>query len=501
MRDENINIEILYESKTTNILFNKEGESKELYNDFIKQIKKELDIKNDKAIFKLLTMNTKEIYSFVNEDNFAEIINEKTKEGKIQLFLEIEDEKDNVIEPLGEGMFGGINDKIDEDDDFNDKINLSNYNDIVIINDKKELDTINEKDKKMNEKKELDLDENNKIDDKTDNIIFNDNNRQINNNKNDPLKEDKLITSIKKDDVDYIKNDDKKEIKEQINVINENNEKNEINQIDEGKNSFSIEVVNICTICKKVIKDNIKYECCLCDKCILCQNCEENHDHPCIKFKIKTNFLSNLSDCHSFITQKHNFSNNLPISYIKNIFNNTYDIILQLCIDNHIEIRPNKSFEIPILIKNYSELPITADDFILIIKNYTKINVKYEIPGNTIIHPKNYLKVNLNCTSNDDIGREIINIEVYSSKIKIRESKYSNFNIEILVSNDEEDEELNKKFIFYPKIQLLNKLRKKMLIYIFDNHFCEKSITQIYDCLCENNWNLDTAINQLNNQI
>ena len=70
--------------------------------------------------------------------------------------------------------------------------------------------------------------------------------------------------------------------------------------------------------------------------------------------------------------------------------------------------------------------------------------------------------MNLNCNSKDDTGREIIHIEVYSSTIKIRESKYSNINIDLMVSNDEEDEELNKKFIFYPKIQLLNKLRKKM---------------------------------------
>ena len=70
--------------------------------------------------------------------------------------------------------------------------------------------------------------------------------------------------------------------------------------------------------------------------------------------------------------------------------------------------------------------------------------------------------------------------------------------VEIIISVDEENIEINKKFTFYPKIQLLNKLRKKMLLYIIENHFCEKSVTQIYDCLCENNWNLDKTVNQLN---
>jgi hypothetical protein len=475
MRDDYICIEIFYESKTKNILVNKDGKSKELYNKFIEQLKEELDIKNEKAIFKLMTMNSKEMYSFVNEENFSEIINEKTKEGKIKLFLEIGDEKDNIIEPLGQDMFGGIINKNDEDDDFNDKLSLSNSNENNNINEKKEIDNINKNEINISADDKIKLDEKNKKD--NNNFINDDNN------------------NIKKNE------DDKKEINKENNIINEKNNNiiNEINQ--ENNNNSLIEIINICTICKKVIKDKIKYECCLCDKCILCQKCEEDHDHPCIKFKIGKTLLSNLLDCHSFISQKHNFPNNLPISFIKNIFNNTYDLLLQLCIDDHIEIRPNKSFELPILIKNYSEQPINTDDFILIIKNYTKINIEYEIPKKTIIHPKNFLKVNLNCNSKDDTGREIIHIEVYSSTIKIRESKFSNINIDLMVSNDEEDEELNKKFIFYPKIQLLNKLRKKMLLYIFDNHFCEKSITQIYDCLCENNWNLDNSINQLNNKI
>ncbi len=90
-------------------------------------------------------------------------------------------------------------------------------------------------------------------------------------------------------------------------------------------------------------------------------------------------------------------------------------------------------------------------------------------------------------------------MEIYSNKIKIRESAFVRENIEIVVSDDEENKELNKKFNFFPKIQLLNKLRKKMLLYIIENHFVEKNVTQIYESLMNNKWDLDAALNQLKN--
>ena len=73
--------------------------------------------------------------------------------------------------------------------------------------------------------------------------------------------------------------------------------------------------------------------------------------------------------------------------------------------------------------------------------------------------------------------------------------------MEILVSDDEEDEEINKKFTFYPKIQLLNKLKKKMLLYIINNNLCDCSPNEIYSALCQNGWKLEESVNQLNSQV
>ena len=196
---------------------------------------------------------------------------------------------------------------------------------------------------------------------------------------------------------------------------------------------------------------------------------------------------------------KQDFNSLLPIKLIKNIFNITYDIIVQLEIDDHIEFGTNTLIEIPFKIKNFSEYPINSDDFIIITRNYSIVNITYDLKDKFIIPPKNFIKKNLLCQSYDKIGRENISMEIYSNKIKIREGSFIRENIEIVVSEDEENKELNKKFTFYPKIQLLNKLRKKMLLYIIENHFVEKNVTQIYESLMNNKWDLDAALNQLKN--
>ena len=281
---------------------------------------------------------------------------------------------------------------------------------------------------------------------------------------------------------------EQKQIKPDVNNIKQLNAK-EINK--------EIEIKESCTICKKIINEKVKYECCLCDHCILCENCEKNHEHPTFKFKKDKTFLYSLKDCHSFISQKQDF--NLLLPKIKNIFNVTYDVIIQLEIDDHIEFGTNKTIEIPFKIKNFSEQSITSDDFVIIVSNYSIVNMSYETKEKFEIKPKNFISKKLMCVSTDKVGREKIRMEIYSSKIKIRENNFIKEDIEIVVSEDEENEELNKKFIFYPKIQLLNKLRKKMLLFIIENHFVEKPVTELYESLMKNKWDLDTTISQLKN--
>ena len=500
-----IKFEILYQTKTIIVILNLEDNNTNIFNKFIEQLKKELDINdtNNKVIYKIMTLNTKEMYLIVNEDNFENIIKEKSNDGIIKLFLDIdyEDEIDQlkIKNEMNKGK------EIKEDEDFNEDISLSNLIKDNQINKEQE-----------NENKNLDKNNiNNEIDNHI-NIINNDqldfsNFNIINDYKKEKLintesnvniiNENHLINSNK--NVNIIINEPKEE-KNNLNKKSINNDtiiKN-INSTDHIKQkdfNNQAEMIEICSICNKIIKENIKYECCLCDKIILCLNCEKIHEHPCIKFKRNINFLKSLKDCHFFMSQKQNFNSLLPIKTIKNIFNTTFDIIIELELDNHIEFFPNTIIEIPFKIKNFSDLPVSSDDFLIIVRNYSIVNITYNTKDKFIIGPKNFISKKLLCQSYDKHGRETVSMEIYSNKMKIRESALIEEDIEIIVSSDEENKELNKKFIFYPKIQLLNKLRKKMLLYIIEKHFVDKNVTQIYESLKKNKWDLDASINQLKN--
>ena len=140
-----IKFEILYQSKTLFVILNKEENDNNLFNKFIEQLKKELNIidANKKAIFKIMALNAKEMYLIVNEENFSNIIKEKAKNEIIKLFLDIEflDEKKEIKNE---------NKKIDEDDDFNEEISLSLFDKTNIINNDKKIEN-----KVNNEKQEI----------------------------------------------------------------------------------------------------------------------------------------------------------------------------------------------------------------------------------------------------------------------------------------------------------------------------------------------------------
>ena len=78
-----------------------------------------------------MILNTKEMYLIVNEDNFENIIKEKTNEGIIKLFLDI-DYEDEIKKPDTKNEKEKI-----EENDFNEEINLSIFNKNNQINNRK----------------------------------------------------------------------------------------------------------------------------------------------------------------------------------------------------------------------------------------------------------------------------------------------------------------------------------------------------------------------------
>ena len=182
----NSNVEVLFQNKTFNISVDKKENNKETYNYFIEKLKSQLEAKDkDKnKVYKLMTINTKEMYLIINENNFVDILKENTKEGKIKFFLDIIEEKEeNIIEPLDEDMIGGINKKNDEGDDFNEKLSITDSNEF-------NFNENNINNKNDNNKKEINSNNNNKENLKNEDLKmlitpFSSSNLSQNNNKTD----------------------------------------------------------------------------------------------------------------------------------------------------------------------------------------------------------------------------------------------------------------------------------------------------------------------------
>ena len=154
-------------------------------------------------------------------------------------------------------------------------------------------------------------------------------------------------------------------------------------------------------------------------------------------------------------------------------------------------MRPNQKIKVPIKIKNLSNSIINSDNFIILVRNFFYMNIKYNDNKNFIINPKSTYQLIFDFESFNQIKSENIEFLLYSNDINIKQNEKNKFNIKVDINNDPEEEALNKFFSHYENILLLNKIHKKKIL---DSvHKCNKNITpiDIYLLLKKNNWNVE----------
>ena len=164
-------------------------------------------------------------------------------------------------------------------------------------------------------------------------------------------------------------------------------------------------------------------------------------------------------------------------------------------------MRPNKEVRIPIIIHNNSKGIISSKDFTLIVKNYKKVNMIFDFPKkNVIIEPGNFLLVFLICQSQFQCTEEKVWVELYSKEYQVKHSSKSCLRLVINVNEDGEDEQLSKIFNAYPKIQVLKKEYKSMILTLMNDNLTSKSPNEIYDILKKYKWNVNRAFDKLNDK-
>ena len=431
------------------------------FDSFMKKIKDEFNLTQ---IYQLMAMNSSEQFLILTQDNYMKVLNEDIPEG-LKLFMSEmvkASEGVNIIEEENK-------EKINEEDD-----------DFVIENDNIENNNINieeEKTKNENEENKIEEDNINNEEKEDDNNFGGYKSVVIRSNTNLEDKEDNFEIKIKnifgeEDDNYYTRN---KYILTSKNI---------------DKKTFNSEK---CLICNNKLK-GIKYICCICDQCILCEECELYHNHPC--FKYKTKFISSLYDTIDFISKYYDYKLPYESTSYSKFFRKEYDLKIEPYSDLEFSLRPNKVINIPLKILNYSREILDSNQFIILIKNQKNIYLSpykenYKIKGEEYF-------INIKCITPDrTCEKENILIEIYSQELPIKSSRRLIYEYNIEVNYDSEDDKLNMELKNDESIYCFNKEHKRIALNLLKSSGNQYKIKNIMNCLFENNWDSNKALKAL----
>ena len=545
-----LSVDILYNANEYLIEVNKTDEHG--YEKFLQDIKDTLKFEEDTKNLKVMTINSKNKFSFVTQDNFFDIINEKFEGNTLKVCASLiqedqghevggkivmkhdddfdSDNDDKEKEHYQDGAMdkNGINQQEQDDEDefdFDSKKKENNTEgkikeDIIDTNIKNEI--LKEPEIKENQIFQSREEEQNSIKAsvQNNNILLNEKNINNNENTNDKEKKDIFKTSaIIVPEITPHPFSGLTEVKE-LPVLSSNvdfpfsqtsNNKGksnlrispEINFSDENPNNIVPPSRNIsffcefsdesCDICGGKLQ-GVKYVCCICNSCTICDLCEADHPHPTIKYK--THFLSTLEETFLFIQKKQDVAKSSG-KFIDNLMNKEVELSLELVVDQEITMRPNQTCKIPILIQNSSKVDISSNDFSLLVRNFKKIKISYDENFKFTVKARSSISINLIVTSKYALCKEEIDIEIYSNKLKIKKTPKRICKIVVEVNEDMDEDKLNKIFFGYDKITMLSKKKKEMILTIMNEQLSSKAPLEIYDILKNNNWDIDKSIEKL----
>ena len=452
-------INVLYQGKEKILDLNEEDYN--TFDSFMKKIKDEFNLTQ---IYQLMAMNSSEQFLILTQDNYMKVLNEDIPEG-VKLFMSEmvkASEGVNIIEEENK-------EKINEEDD-----------DFVIENENIENNNINieeEKIKNENEENKIEEDNINNEEKEDDNNYGGYKSVVIRSNTNLEDKEDNFEIKLKnifgeEDDNYYIRN---KYILTSKNI---------------DKKTFNSEK---CLICNNKLK-GIKYICCICDQCILCEECELYHNHPC--FKYKTKFISSLYDTCDYISKYYDYRLPYESTSYSKFFRKEYDLKIEPYSDLEFSLRPNKVINIPLKILNYSRETLESNQFIILIKNQKNIYLS-PYKDNYKIKGEEYF-INIKCITPDrTCEKENILIEIYSQELPIKSSRRLIYEYIIEVNYDSEDDKLNMELKNDESIYCFNKEHKRIALDLLKSSGNQYKIKNIINCLFENNWDSNKALKAL----
>ena len=475
-----------------------------IYNTFIDIFRQKFREEEINEKFKLTAINTNIPYLIIDENNIANILNEKIEnDAPLKILVikkdDIEEEeegkrKDSKEEKFFRGFIKGIHDDEEDfdDDDFMILDKNANTGELKIKENNKDD---NEQQKEIN--KLLDDSVNNRqnenIIDNEININEDEQNKLLKKEKDENDLDSNLILSNVEENIE--KSRGVEEIENAIDVEEKKVPTLPVIPLNIPNNIFSSEV---CTFCFNIMT-SCKYICSICENCNLCEKCEEIHLHPC--FKYKTDFLSNITDTYKYIDRNYNYHIPIDSKKMTKLIRKEYDLKILPMTDLKFTLRPNKIFDIPVKVLNLSDTEINSSQFMVVVRNNKLINISYEMDKIFDIKPNEEYELKLICRTPNVNTLELINIEIYSDQLKIRMSSRLNFDLEIEINKDEKDDKINEELEYDKYAIFHSKMHKKIILsMIYFNSEWKNDLKNVCQVLRDNNWDINKSIHFLNKQ-
>jgi len=206
-------------------------------------------------------------------------------------------------------------------------------------------------------------------------------------------------------------------------------------------------------------------------------------------------------ECQNYIDKSYNYHIPIDSKKMTKLIRKEYKLKIRPMTDLSFTLRPNRVYELPVKILNLSDSEINSSQFMIVVKNNKLINISYEIDKIFDIKPNEEYELKLICRTPNNNTLEQINIEIYSDQLKIRMSSRLNFDIEIEINKDDNDDKLNaelnndKYAIFHSKMH-----KKVILSMIYFNSEWKNDLKNVCQVLRDNNWDINKSIHFLNKQ-
>ena len=503
------------EKQETNLYVNLEETNS--YDLFMKKVIPLINNYNSSKSYNIIALNTNEEFTFLNENNYMNVMKEEPSKGPLQLYINdkkftnSENNKDKNSDSSGGEKKENEKENLESNEDIEIQLKIDeninkNINDI--INDDNEEENIikdtnilfNKIKNKLFKEKTVLLRRSHSIHvsrnineitlfNSKGNFIYNNNKEYStiihNNNENDDYD----------DDYHLFGNDDDNDDDGDNNNYNVNNINEEV-QSSYSKNQ-DIFKTEICSLCGNNLQ-KIKYICCICEYCILCTNCEINHFHPCIKFKDE--FLSNLPLIYKFMSKNNSYKKETNNKLLK-FFKKEHEIKMWPLTDEKICLRPHQEVKLPIRLHNSTKETIFSTQFDIIPKDNKLIQIYFEAYQKFSIKPNSYYTVKLKCISGGKLGKEKINFYLFSRELTLKNAGQLSFCIEFEINNDMEEEEMNRNLKLNENVILFNKEHKSMALKILqeigEKNRSEKYINDVFEILINSKWDKNKAIKKI----